>query len=293
MTTGADSRAGAAAGFHILTVCLGNVCRSPLMERLLLARLPDGFTVSSAGLIALEGRPMEPNAAAELARLGGSDAGFVARDFTPRYADVADLVLTATAEIRSRVLAESPGALRRTFTLPELAHLLRTAPAFDDPRELVAWAAAHRSTAAGEPTDVPDPIGRGPEVHRQAADAIDAATGDRGAGAGVGSARRLTSSGYAWVVSIFALPSMIMAVVSLAMFVAQAFAFVDAISHRADAYVAADKLTKNAWLIILGLAVAAHMLIWSPLSLFNLVGIVAALVYIVDVRPALRSLTSR
>lgn len=84
-----------------------------------------------------------------------------------------------------------------------------------------------------------------------------------------------------------------MTAVSLVMFLAQAFAFVDAVSHRADAYVAADKLTKNAWMIILGLGVAAHMLIWSPLSIFNLVGIVAALVYIVDVRPALRSLTRR
>jgi len=94
-------------------------------------------------------------------------------------------------------------------------------------------------------------------------------------------------------VTIFALPSMIEALVSLVMFVAQAFAFIDAISRRADAYVAADKLTKNAWCIILGLGVAAHMLIWSPLSLFNLVGIVAALVYIVDVRPAIQSLTRR
>ena len=91
--------------------------------------------------------------------------------------------------------------------------------------------------------------------------------------------------------NLFALPSLIMAAVSLAMFVMQAFAFVDAVSQRADAYVAADKLTKKAWLIILGLGVAAHMLFWSPLSLFNLIGIVAAIVYIVDVRPVIRSLT--
>jgi hypothetical protein len=84
---------------------------------------------------------------------------------------------------------------------------------------------------------------------------------------------------------------MIMVIVSLAMFVAQAFAFVDAVTHKPDVYVAADKLTKSAWLIILGLGVAAHMLFWDPLSLFNLVGIIAALVYIVDVRPALRTVT--
>ena len=91
--------------------------------------------------------------------------------------------------------------------------------------------------------------------------------------------------------SLFALPSLIMTVVSLGMFLAQAVAFVDAVTHRPDAYVAADKMTKTAWMIILGLAVVAHMLIWAPLSIFNLVGIVAALVYLVDVRPALRALT--
>lgn len=91
--------------------------------------------------------------------------------------------------------------------------------------------------------------------------------------------------------SIFALPSLIMGIVSLGMFVAQGYAFVDAVTHRPDAYVAADKLTKPAWMIILGLAVVAHMLIWAPLSIFNLVGIVAAIVYLVDVRPALRALT--
>jgi hypothetical protein len=94
-------------------------------------------------------------------------------------------------------------------------------------------------------------------------------------------------------VSLFALPGLIMTVVSLAMFLAQAFAFIDGVSHRPDAYVAADKLTKNAWMIILGLGVAAHMLFWNPLSIFNLAGIVAAIVYLVDVRPALRSLTRR
>ena len=90
--------------------------------------------------------------------------------------------------------------------------------------------------------------------------------------------------------SLFAAPDIILSLLSLVMFVAQAFAFVDAATQRPDAYVAADKLTKKAWLIILGLAVAAHMLFWHPINIFNLVGIVAAIVYLVDVRPAIRSL---
>jgi len=37
----------------------------------------------------------------------------------------------------------------------------------------------------------------------------------------------------------------------------------------------------------------AHMLIWSPFSLLNLLGAVASIVYAVDVRPAIQSLTRR
>lgn len=93
--------------------------------------------------------------------------------------------------------------------------------------------------------------------------------------------------------SIFALPAWIYLIISLAMFAATAFAFVDSLQHKADAYVAADKLTKNTWMIILGLGVVAQMLLWGsgPISIFHLAAIIAALVYLVDVRPTLRSLT--
>jgi hypothetical protein len=84
-----------------------------------------------------------------------------------------------------------------------------------------------------------------------------------------------------------------MLIASLGMFAVQAFAFIDAVSHKPEAYVAADKLTKPAWLIILGIALVAHMLIWSPMSILNLIGTVAAIVYLVDARPALRALTRR
>ena len=44
-----------------------------------------------------------------------------------------DLVLAATTAIRSRVLEDSPGALRRTFTVREFAALLDVVPAEGDP----------------------------------------------------------------------------------------------------------------------------------------------------------------
>lgn len=95
------------------------------------------------------------------------------------------------------------------------------------------------------------------------------------------------------MLNLFAFQNGLMLVASLAMFVVQAFAFIDAVSHKPEAYVAADKLTKPAWTIILGIALAAHMLIWSPMSFLNLIGTVAAIVYLVDARPVLRSLTRR
>ena len=73
----------------------------------------------------------------------------------------------------------------------------------------------------------------------------------------------------------------------------QAWAFIDAITRRPEAYVAADKQTKPTWLIILGVALAAHILIWNPISFLNLIGTVAAIVYIVDARPALRAVSGR
>jgi hypothetical protein len=95
------------------------------------------------------------------------------------------------------------------------------------------------------------------------------------------------------VPSVFAVQGGILTVATLAIFVVEAWAFIDAVSHRPEAFVAADKMTKKAWLVILGVALAAHMLFWSPISLLNIIGTVAALVYMVDARPALRSLTRR
>ena len=84
-----------------------------------------------------------------------------------------------------------------------------------------------------------------------------------------------------------------MLVLSVVTFVAQAYALVDAARHRPDAFPAVDRGTKTGWLIGLGLGVVAHMLIWNPISLLNLLGIVAAIVYLVDVRPSLLAITGR
>jgi hypothetical protein len=93
--------------------------------------------------------------------------------------------------------------------------------------------------------------------------------------------------------AVFQLQGAIMMAATLFVFVLQAWAFIDAVSHRPDAFVAGDKLTKKAWVIILGIALAAHMLIWHPLNFLNIIGTVAAIVYLVDVRPVLRQVSGR
>ncbi|MFD8500273.1 DUF2516 family protein [Amycolatopsis sp. NPDC059657] len=67
------------------------------------------------------------------------------------------------------------------------------------------------------------------------------------------------------------------------------FAFVHALLQRADAYSAADRKTKPVWMGITGAGLAAMVLFdfFGPGSLFWLAGLVAALVYLVDVRPKL------
>ncbi|GAB3244720.1 DUF2516 family protein [Kineosporia babensis] len=71
-----------------------------------------------------------------------------------------------------------------------------------------------------------------------------------------------------------------------------AFALVDALRQRTDAFTAAGKLTKPIWLAILGVATAIGVIfVGYPFNVFNLIAFVAAGVYLADVRPAIKSIT--
>lgn len=74
---------------------------------------------------------------------------------------------------------------------------------------------------------------------------------------------------------------------TLALLAMIAVAFVDAAIRPASAYVAANKLTKQAWLLILGVAFACAF-VFGLMSILGPAAIVAALVYFVDVRPRLQ-----
>jgi hypothetical protein len=67
------------------------------------------------------------------------------------------------------------------------------------------------------------------------------------------------------------------------------WAFVDALIRPAAGFVAAGKLTKPGWAAITGLA--AVIIFWQgPMSFLGLPAVIAAIVYLVDVRPAVRGL---
>jgi protein-tyrosine phosphatase len=160
--------------FTILTVCTANICRSPMMEILFRDRLDtQRFEVASAGVRGWEDAPVDSMVVLELARLGHEAQGHRSRTLDVHHVDQADLVLTAARDHRGAVLAMSPRALRKTFTLLEFAALIDGIES-DTLEDLVADASRRRSTAPTE-VDVPDPYMREPEVHHQVADEIAAA----------------------------------------------------------------------------------------------------------------------
>jgi protein-tyrosine phosphatase len=175
---------------RLMFVCTGNMCRSPLAERLTSAWAQAALgahaaqvRVSSAGTDAPVGRPMEARSARALADLGGSSDGFTARELRLGQAEGMDLVLTMTRRHRNKVLKGSPRAMRSTFTLAEAAALLPLADTTgiaDLPVAERAAALAGRLNTArprratGDQDDIADPIGQSQAVHTEIARQIAA-----------------------------------------------------------------------------------------------------------------------
>jgi len=142
---------------RILTVCTGNICRSPVAERLLQAGLdqvlPGGFEVRSAGTRAMVGYPIQPLSADVVNMYGGTDKGFAARQLTPKILRDTDIVLTMTSKHRGEVLQLDASLLKRTFTIREFARMLEAL----EERDAAASGTSEAAGTAGEPgTAAPD-----------------------------------------------------------------------------------------------------------------------------------------
>jgi protein-tyrosine phosphatase len=189
--------------FTVLHVCMGNICRSPMAERLLvldaqqrLAKLDNGAEVGdllrsvSAGTGGWhEGEEMNPPAARQILVRGGSVDGFAARKLVTAHLQGADLILTATADQLDYVHALLPDAMDRTFVLGHLSRLLAeidaatlpgagTAPDAFFARATALVEAAGRTrgdSAAVHDDDLDDPWGRGDQTFARVADEIDEA----------------------------------------------------------------------------------------------------------------------
>jgi protein-tyrosine phosphatase len=198
------------AAFTVLHVCMGNICRSPMAERLLAravrdratalasagggtgAGLPDHLVRSaSAGTGGWhEGEAMNPPASRQVLGRGGAVDGFTARKLRGDFIDEADLVLTATADQYDYVVALRPEAAARTFVLGEFGRLLSAVdsstlpPAEPTPEAVytrgVAIVEAVHAKRGSEPAlptdDLDDPWGRGDQTFTRIADEIEDTT---------------------------------------------------------------------------------------------------------------------
>ncbi|TGO05800.1 Low molecular weight protein-tyrosine-phosphatase Wzb [Serinibacter arcticus] len=141
--------------------------------------------VVSAGTGALVGEPISGPMVPLLERAGADTATFEARLLTPDDVRSADLVLALTLEHRSHAVVAWPGALRRTFTLLELARLaehvgrdaLPEGDAAERLRALVPLAIRARGIVRVPPEedDVPDPYRRSDAHYAASFEAIDGA----------------------------------------------------------------------------------------------------------------------
>lgn len=91
--------------------------------------------------------------------------------------------------------------------------------------------------------------------------------------------------------SVIAVPGVVYLVVYWAAIVLGVLALVDAATRKSEAYDAVGRQTKQFWLIVLGLGVLAQIVFpalgGGILSILGLAGIIAAIVYLVDVRKRL------
>lgn len=169
----------------VLAVCTGNICRSPVLARLLLARTDGTVQVGSAGVRARADEPIAPRMGDLLRSRGLDSSQFTARQLTPEMIRTATVIITMTRAQRSAVVRAVPEAVRRTFTLLELAHVLSTSPgprsATDDATrwarvpELVSLERLNHS-AWNRDLDIEDPYGRGEKAFRRAFERIWSAT---------------------------------------------------------------------------------------------------------------------
>lgn len=185
------------SSFHVLTICTGNICRSPLAEHLLASHLSDipEITVASAGTEALVGEPMFDVTCQIAESFGLPDTKtHRSRQVDEQILTDADLILTMSRSHRRSVVKLSPRVTRRVFTIREFGRLAAatTDETLAEEMDLVdaddvsaRLSAAVRAVSASrglpgtqarpEDDDVVDPYQRDTKTHQESAAQLEIA----------------------------------------------------------------------------------------------------------------------
>jgi len=84
---------------------------------------------------------------------------------------------------------------------------------------------------------------------------------------------------------VWEIQAMLGLALSAVLFGVKVFALVDCIARKPADIERASQVSKNGWLVILALGLTAHVVTWGhPIGLLNLLGTVAAFVYLAQLR---------
>ncbi|OIP17481.1 MAG: protein tyrosine phosphatase [Comamonadaceae bacterium CG2_30_59_20] len=135
----------------ILTLCIGNICRSPLAQGLLAQQLP-GHTVWSAGLGALVGEPADPMSVQIAAEHGLDISAHRAQQVSSFLCQKSELILVMEQAHKDQLVQQFPLVRGKVFTLGQYSQFDIADP-YQQPRE--AFEAAYGSIAQGVADWVP------------------------------------------------------------------------------------------------------------------------------------------
>ncbi len=140
---------------HVLFICTGNTCRSPLAEGLFrkLVAGRDDFEVGSAGIAASAGTPCNPESALLLAKRGAELENFRSRRVTAALLDRATHVFAMTRGHLQALEDQFPQHSDKFYLTCEFADI----------------------PGLGLGADLPDPIGMGRAAYEETAAALDLA----------------------------------------------------------------------------------------------------------------------
>jgi len=102
----------------ILMVCLGNICRSPLAEGILKAKLSDAFFVDSAGTISMhEGEHPDKRAVKTAAHHGIDISKQQSRPITDSDFENFDLIYCMDGKVYQDVMSKAPHEQKQKISL--------------------------------------------------------------------------------------------------------------------------------------------------------------------------------